>query len=65
MYAHYILNRIAERHWVGEIDLRLLCDCGHVPESRVESVADSCSGDRCTEVGGKPLVRVLIDGSPS
>ena len=54
-----------EMHKKRRGDLRLLlCGCGHVPESLVESVADSCSGESCCDAGGRPLVRLLIDGRP-
>lgn len=43
-------------------DLRLLCDCGHVPESLAESEAESSSGERWCEGGRMPLVRLLMGG---
>lgn len=45
-------------------DSRLLCalGCGQVPESLVESVNDCWSGERCCDVRGTPLVRLLMEG---
>jgi len=45
-------------------DLRLLCGCGQVPESRVDSDNDSWSGGKCGAGDGRPFVMLLIDGSP-
>ena len=45
-------------------DLRLLCGCGHVPESRIGSARECWSGDTWAEELGRPLVRLLIDGRP-
>lgn len=60
---------VGQGHWRNALECRgggddlrlLLCGCGQVPESRVESVADCWSGEMGAE-GGRPLVRLLMDG---
>lgn len=55
-------QRLAVETWGNS---RLLADNGHdAPESRVESVADICSGERWYADGGMPLVMLLIGGRP-
>lgn len=44
-------------------DLRLLCGCGHVPESRVESASELRSGEGRELGAGRPFVKLLIEGS--
>nr|POF26087.1 hypothetical protein CFP56_22235 [Quercus suber] len=53
------------RTQTGPVHLRLELTCpGQVPESRVESVRDCWSGDRCDEGAERPLVRLEMEGRP-